>query len=259
MQFFLGVHHADMGWPLSLRDVPVCISANTLRERQGRIAFVGQGDPGWMLDSGAFTQVTLKGGFEQTPADYAELIRRYGDWDDSGMKIAVSQDYMCEPFVLKQTGLSVAEHQALTVDRFDAIRDAGTGRVPLMPVLQGWTVADYLRHLEQYGDRIGAADWVGVGSVCKRQGHPRDIEFILSAILKERPRLRLHGFGVKKTALRHHGVRSGLFSADSLAWSYAARREGRDQNDWFEGYTYFRQLMDVPPPSDLPLFAAAAA
>lgn len=59
MQFFLGVHHADMGWPLSLRDVPVCISANTLRERQGSVAFVGQGEPGWMLDSGAFTQVAL--------------------------------------------------------------------------------------------------------------------------------------------------------------------------------------------------------
>ena len=96
----------------------------------------------------------LKGGFDQTPADYAALIRRFGDWEDSGMKIAVSQDYMCEPFVLKQTGLSVADHQAMTVDRFDAIQDAGTGRVPLMPVLQGWTVADYLRHLDQYGARI---------------------------------------------------------------------------------------------------------
>lgn len=252
MQFFLGVHHPDMGWPLSLRGVPVCISANTLRDRLGDVAFVGQSEPGWLLDSGAFTQITLKGAFDQTPAEYAAMIRRYGDRPESGLHIAVSQDYMCEPFVLKQTGLSVVQHQVLTIDRFDAIRAAGTGRVPLMPVLQGWHVADYLRHLELYGDRIKDGDWVGVGSVCKRQGNPRVIEFILAAILRERPGLRLHGFGVKKTALRSQGVRSRLYSADSQAWSFAARREGRDQNDWFEGYTYYQA-----PVADLPLFAAA--
>lgn len=242
MRFFVGVHHADMGWPLALRGQPVCISANTLRDRQGRIAFVGQSEPGWMLDSGAFTQITLRGAFEQTPAQYAALIRNYGDIEDSGLHVAVSQDYMCEPFVLKVTGLTVAEHQRLTIERFDAIRDADTGRTPLMPVLQGWDVADYLRHLDAYGDRIADGDWVGVGSVCKRQGHPRVVQFILEAILKARPGLRLHGFGVKQTALRHHGVRSPLHSADSLAWSYAARRDGRDQNDWFEAHQYAQRV-----------------
>ena len=42
MRFFVGVHRPRMGWPLSLRGHPVCISANVLAGRTGNIAFVGQ-------------------------------------------------------------------------------------------------------------------------------------------------------------------------------------------------------------------------
>ncbi len=64
--------------------------------------------------------------------------------------------------VIAATGLSVREHQHLTLDRFDAIAAAGTGRTPLMPVLQGWHAADYRRHLDAYGGRLGKGAWVGV-------------------------------------------------------------------------------------------------
>ena len=67
---------------------------------------------------------------------------------------------------------------------------------------------------------------MGVGSVCKRNGHPRQIEDVLLAIKSERPDLRLHGFGIKLTALSSVTVRSLLHSADSMAWSYAGRRKG---------------------------------
>jgi hypothetical protein len=42
------------------------------------------------------------------------------------------------------------------------------------------------------------------------------------AIKNERPDLRLHGFGLKTTALADPLVRSMLWSADSMAWSFAA-------------------------------------
>jgi hypothetical protein len=92
----------------------------------------------------------------------------------------------------------------------------GSG-VYLMPVLQGWSPDDYLRHLDDYGDRIKENAWVGVGSVCKRQGKPEAIAAILKAILAVRPDLRLHGFGVKKTALQYPPVWLSLYSADSQA------------------------------------------
>ncbi len=93
---------------------------------------------------------------------------------------------------------------------------------------------DYRRHLEAYGDRIGRGAWVGVGSLCKRQGDPAVIAAILAAILLDRPDLRLHGFGCKRTSLLDPEVRRRLATADSMAWSYAARLEGRDQNAWDE-------------------------
>jgi hypothetical protein len=57
-----------------------------------------------------------------------------------------------------------------------------------------------------------------------------------------RPDLRLHGFGVKQTALLHPGVRELLATADSMAWSYHARRNGRSANDWREAAAFAQRV-----------------
>ena len=57
--------------------------------------------------------------------------------------------------------------------------------------------------------------------------------------------LRLHGFGIKKTALEDEGVRALLFSADSIAWSYSARRQGRNQNSVAEAQAYGAAIESV--------------
>lgn len=229
-RFYVGVHHPRLAWPLILRGFRVCVSANVLRGRTGDIPFLGCDEP-WLLDSGAFTQVALQGGFSQSPQAYAGMIRRYAR---IGLIAASTQDFMCEPVALKATGLSIARHQALTLARFDAIHEAGTGGVHLLPVLQGRSPDDYRRHLDAYGERIGRGAWVGVGSLCKRQGDPGVIAAILDAILGDRPDLRLHGFGCKRTSLLDARVRRRLASADSMAWSFAARFEGRNPNTWDE-------------------------
>ncbi len=159
------------------------------------------------------------------------MIRRYAQTE---LIAASTQDYMCERVGLRATGLTVARHQVLTIERFDAMWDAGTDGVHLLPVLQGRSPDDYRRHLEAYGDRIGHGAWVGVGSLCKHQGDPAVIAAILDAVLLDRTDLRLHGFGCKRTSLLDPRVRRRLASADSMAWSYAARFEGRDQNAWDE-------------------------
>lgn len=87
--------------------------------------------------------------------------------------------------------------------------------------------------------------WVGVGSVCKRQGDPRAIMAVLQAIAAERPDLLLHGFGVKITSLVHPGVRALLATADSMAWSFAARKQGRDANDWREADRLVQRVRDA--------------
>ena len=148
---------------------------------------------------------------------------------------AVSQDYMCEPVILEQTGLSIEEHQRLTIERYDALSTLVS--VPLMPVLQGFRVNDYLKHIDNYGTRLSLGAWVGVGSVCKRNARPQEVADILAAIKNKRPDLKLHGFGLKLTALESRKVRELLYSSDSMAWSYPARfKKGDDSLDTADAY-----------------------
>jgi hypothetical protein len=153
---------------------------------------------------------------------------------------------MCEAFMLEKTGMSITDHQRLTIERYDELMSLDCGGVYVMPVLQGYAPADYVEHIWQYGSRLAARAWVGVGSVCKRNSNPGAIEAVLLAIYGERPDLRLHGFGVKVTALAHQLVRDLLFSADSMAWSYAARKQGRDANNPAEAIRYARRVATMP-------------
>jgi predicted nucleotidyltransferase len=50
-------------------------------------------------------------------------------------------------------------------------------------------------------------------------------------IKKQRPDLKLHGFGLKKTALKRATVRELLYSCDSMAWSDNAKKNDKDAND----------------------------
>lgn len=132
--------------------------------------------------------------------------------------------------VFHGTGLSVDEHQERTVENFlELRRDAPDLRIT--PVLQGWTPWDYLRCLALYekrGVNLRAEPLVGVGSVCRRQGTATG-ERIIRWLAEEG--LRLHGFGFKIQGLQ--ACHDALASADSMAWSFAARRDrplpGHDQ------------------------------
>lgn len=232
--FYVGLHQPGDAQHFAR----ACVSINRLRTRRKPL-----GCP-ILLDSGAFTELAVHGRYRHSPADYAAAIRRLIAEAVAEIEAAVSQDYMCEPFMLAKTGLTVEEHQRLTIERYDALI-AENLPIPIMPVLQGYKPSDYLRHLRQYGDRLKPGMWVGGGSVCKRNGAPEQIVDVLDTIKRERPDLRLHGFGVKETALTHPGVRDLLYSADSMAWSFAARRQGRNSNDWREARSFVDRIRDT--------------
>ena len=233
MIFYLGLHK-----PWHAAVLPrAFMSVNALRTRRKPVNCADV-----IVDSGAFTELAQYGEYRHSVADYAADLRRLASV--LTITAAVAQDYMCEPFMLAKTGLTVADHQRLTIERYDELL-AERLPFPIIPVLQGYDPADYVRHLEAYGDRLGPGQWVGVGSVCKRNGHPRQVLAVLEAIATRRPDLRLHGFGIKKTALELEGVRALLFSADSMAWSYAARRQGRNQNSAAEAQAYGAAIESV--------------
>lgn len=232
MRFFVGLHQ-----PSDARHFDASfVSINRLRRRKSDFQV---GD--WILDSGAFSTIFTHGGYPEGPEAYAEQIRR---WKGCGnLLAAVTQDYMCEQAMLAITGLAVAEHQRLTIERYDALLRCETGCY-IMPVLQGYTPEEYVSHIDQYGERLPHGAWVGVGSVCKRNGNPRAIIDVLVAIKARRPDLRLHGFGLKTIALANGLIQALLFSADSMAWSFAARKQGRRANDYREAER-FRAVVEV--------------
>lgn len=213
------------------------------------------------MDSGAFSTVFKHGGYPEPVEAYAAQIKR---WAANGTLLAaVAQDYMCEPHILEKTGLTIADHQRLTIERYDALLACDIGGVSIMPVLQGYDPTDYVRHIEMYGARLKQGMWVGVGSVCKRNGDPRAIARVLLMIRQARGDLRLHGFGVKLTALSSPIIAAMLHTADSMAWSTNARKNGRNANDWREakawsGKIAARLLDHQAAPPQLDLFQEAA-
>ena len=210
MRFYLGTH--ETSW-LAKLDVPLFISHRRLCKRKT----LPVARERWALDSGGFTELNLHGRWITTVPEYVEAVQRYGekigclDW-------AAPMDWMCEPFVIEKTGLSVREHQERTVSNYLELRDQG----PFIPVLQGWTLSDYEACVDLYADAgvdLTVEPVVGVGSVCRRQS-TTEIGRIMHTL--HTASIRCHGFGVKKEGVALYG--RYLTSADSMAWSYTARR-----------------------------------
>ena len=220
VRFFVGLHQ-----PSDAKHFGCCfISVNRLRDRKSDFMVSD-----WILDCAGFSTIKQHGGYPYPVSEYAQQIRR---WKQCGnLLAAVAQDYMCERDQLERTGMTVTDHQRLTIERYDALIACDTG-VYILPVLQGYTPDEYVSHIRQYGSRLTAGAWVGVGSICKRNSKPKAILDVLIAIKTERPDLRLHGFGVKTTALANGTIRALLETADSMAWSFAVRRMKTGANDW---------------------------
>lgn len=235
MKFYVGLHQPSHAQHFAR----AFISINRVR---GRKKPVPSGE--WILDSGAFKEIEQFGRYRHGPEEYAEEVNRLSTVNP-GLIVAVSQDWMCEPFMLEKTGLGVTQHQGLTIERYAKLRGL-IKDVYVMPVLQGYAPEDYVRHIWMYGRNLGVASYVGVGSVCKRNSDVSQVEVILRMIKNERPDLRLHGFGLKVTALRSAEVRDRCYSADSMAWSWAARKDGRDPNDWREAQGFAKRIEEMP-------------
>jgi hypothetical protein len=227
--FYLGTHKPHWLWGPE-PGFPLFVSHRTLSKYKALHRATGR----WALDSGGFSELSAYGTWLTGPDEYVRAVARYAH-EIGNMDWAAPQDWMCEPAIIHGgmvngkhfpgTGLSVPEHQERTVANFleltglwPAVSDLPC---PFIPVLQGWTEADYLRCEDMYrasGTDLTAFPVAGVGSVCRRQG-TGEIGDIIGALT---PRLSIHAFGVKTLGLRSYGHL--LTSADSMAWSYDARR-----------------------------------
>jgi hypothetical protein len=209
-------------------DFKMCVSFRRLAPR----LTLHRSTHGWMLDSGAYTELQKYGRWTVDPIRYVQEIDRY-DREIGNLEWAAPQDWLCQPWVIAGgwhnerkyagTGLSVPEHQRLTVANFAELTrwwpEFSDEECPIMPSLQGDTIAAFLhcaRLYEDAGIDLSAYPVVGLGSVSDQD--PAMVKALAESLT---PRLALHGFGLKKRGLC---ATSRFTSADSTTWSYEARR-----------------------------------
>lgn len=213
MRFYLGSQKPR--WWVILDDIPLFLSYAKVRKYKN----LRPANSPWVLDSGGFSELKNKGYWSFSREQYADSVEQYAE-QVGYLEWVAPMDWMCEPFVLRNTGLSVWEHQKNTVKNFLFLRRRLGSLV--VPVLQGWTIREYIRCIRLY-ERVGIdltkEETVGVGSICRRNAH-KEIMGVIKAISDEIGP-RIHAFGVKGSTLV--AAQDHLASADSLAWSMEAR------------------------------------
>ena len=163
--------------------------------------------PHWALDSGGFIALRRAKDYPFSPDEYLAAVNA---WKPTW---AASMDFPCEPELCAESGRSVQENIAATVEyaRYLCARD---GRI--VPVLQGYTAKEY----EECWRLLPKTGRVAIGSVCRRQSLAEISELVrcLAEFVDARWR---HGFGVKILALRRPEPRAFFTSVDSNAWEFA--------------------------------------
>lgn len=213
MRFFCGTH--EPSWLADANRPPLFVSIRRLR----RLKRWPQATGPWALDSGGFTELSMHGKWTVPAHRYAAEASRARD-EIGHLVWAAPQDWMCEPAIRAQTGLTVSDHQDRTIDNWLILSSLIPGM--FVPLLQGWHPDDYQRHFDRYAKRgvdLTTFHTVGLGTVCRRQDTATAARIVGG--LADRG-VRLHGFGVKTTGITKYGER--LRSADSMAWSYAAAK-----------------------------------
>jgi hypothetical protein len=172
------------------------------------------------IDSGGFFSSLKAGMYLTDNKHYLDYIQKVKP------DFFALRDFPCEPELLKKHHRSVNDHIRMTVENHVALLDMlpeySIDAKPV-PVLQGWRREDYLHCIDLFNEAGLMGDYMAIGSVCRRTA-VENIREVIVAVRDNVPAwVRLHGFGVKLTALRDLAIWNALYSVDSGAWDFEAR------------------------------------
>jgi len=169
----------------------------------------------YVLDSGGYSAMNEYGGdFPWSVAEYHQWLQNAHekqpfDW-------AAVMDLACEPaFDHKMT---VKERQDQTLENTLTHLEHDPD-YPLLPVLQGRTIQDWIEFHDRLVDHGIDTSYVGVGTLC-RQSSQKQIAVIEQALRTRTDVESMHGFGVKISSFNFGAV---FESADSQAWSFQTK------------------------------------
>lgn len=219
-----------MGLPVLLSANAMPIARWTKQEDWGRREFIGF-DPANLrhldgvdsyLDSAGYVGMKRYRGFPWTVPQYIGLAAAHPFKWFAAMDKCVERD-------IAPDRDAVRNRIAGTINLYhECRREADLHGISerLMPVLQGWTAADYLYCLERLPHDLGPLGVLGVGSMCRREvSGPEGILETVDAIDRALgpDRTRLHLFGVKTQGAEAVRGHPRIASFDSQAYGSKAR------------------------------------
>lgn len=178
------------------------------------------------LDSAGFVAMSRYWGYRWNLDQYVDLAGTLKPtwW--------AAPDYCCEPEIATNRE-EIGDRIARTAFKLDWTRQvaADRGVTAPLPVLQGWLPEDYVRCADMIGELPSI---VGIGSMCRRRlGGAVGVLRIVTTLVRERPHVKFHLFGVKGTAVAALTGHPAIHSIDSMAWDYAARRQMKRDGENF--------------------------
>lgn len=174
------------------------------------------------IDSGGFYSSMRSGGYTKSNDEYLDYIQK---WQPQFFAL---RDYPCEPELLKKHNMTVQYNIKRTVENhLILLNKIESGLWDIhgkpIPVIQGWEIEDYLHCIDLFTENGVTSDYMAIGSVCRRN-QTEKIKDVILAVRDNVPLwTKLHGFGVKLTALKDLVIWKALYSVDSGAWDYVAR------------------------------------
>lgn len=179
------------------------------------------------IDCGGFVAARIWGNYKYTSNQYIDWIYQFmlpPEW-------AAIMDYCCEDEITAGKHGIVRERQQATTWKIEKFyRDYRHESWVWTPTVQGWHVADYVRHATEIKPLID--QWqkfyhkrglshlfrVGIGTLCARP-YTADIQAIVCAVADILPDVNFHLWGVKLQVLKSSVQLPRITSVDSAAWN----------------------------------------
>jgi len=180
------------------------------------------------LDSGGFSLLSQYADYPFSIEEYIQLAHYIKD--NNLLTLIATMDYPCESEINRTQLHTNEERIQKTVDNAVACYDADIS-LPWVPVIQGYTIDEYLTCLDLYYESGIESFYWAIGSICSRKGHNLQMRNIVVTIAKRlEPECKLHAFGLGIKFLYDPQIFSNIYSSDSAAWNYrAVSREQKPQ------------------------------
>lgn len=174
------------------------------------------GTHGRWLDCGGYTVLNKFGDYPWSMAAYANLVAKLQP------DYYATMDYPCEPDITRalrlKSNLERIQATVANAATFASEYEPMIDGPQMVPVIQGWTLDEYLHCIQIYQEAGLIREYMAVGSMCTRS-NDEQLKEIVPAIYEATRRAgvhRLHFFGFKMSSMLD-GLQPYIHSQDSAA------------------------------------------